>query len=376
MKFTIPAKKIKKIISTVSRICGTNLTLPILNNILIEVKENNIYFFSTNLEIGISINFPSTKIEKEGKISIPGKIFSDFINSLPDDDLKVELDNFILNLKCADFHVKILGQDPKDFPVLPQIQEKKFVKVNNRIISESFSKVYHIVSPFDSRVEISGVFLNFKKDKLIICGTDSIRLAEKTINLENIPENIINTSLIIPQKTAVEVSNIFSNINGEVEIIFDKSQISFNLIPEDKTEPQIKVVSRLIEGNFPEYKEIIPKEFKTEGIFVKDEIQNKIKAVSLFSSKIQDIKLNFNPKNKKLSILAASSNIGEAKSSLKGEIKGEEIEININWKYLLDGLNAIDSSEVIFGLNDNVSPVMIIPVGDKSYFYILMPKTV
>lgn len=375
MKFTIPAKKIKKIVSMVSRICGTNLTLPILNNILIEAKENNIQFFSTNLEIGILINFP-TKIEEEGKISVPGKIFSDFINSLPDDELKVEVDNFILNLKCGDFQVKILGQDPKEFPVLPKIEEKNSIKVNNKLISESFPKVYHIVSPFDSRVEISGVFLSFKKDRLIICGTDSIRLAEKTIKLDNVPENIVNNSLIIPQKTTSELSNIFSNIEGEVEIIFDKSQISFNLIPSDKTEPQIKIVSRLIEGSFPEYKEIIPKSFKTEAIFEKEEFQNKVKAVSLFSSKIQDIKLNFNPKNKKLSISASSSNIGEAKSSIKGEIKGEEIEININWKYLLDGLNAIDSSEVIFGLNDNMSPVMIMPVGDKSYFYILMPKTV
>ncbi len=375
MEFTISTKKIKKIISIVSRICGTNLTIPILNNILIEAKKDNLSFFSTNLEIGIFLNLP-LEIKKEGKISVPGKIISDFVNSLPDDELKVNLEDFVLNLKCRDFQVKILGQDPKEFPVLPEIKEKNSVKIDNKLLSESLPKIYHIVSPYDTRVEISGVLFSFKKDKLVICGTDSIRLAEKTIEIKDVPENIVNKSLIIPQKTAVEVSNIFSNINGQTEIIFDNSQISFNLTPEEKTEPKISLVSRLIEGSFPDYKEIIPKDFKTEGLFLKEEIYSKIKTTSLFSSKIQDIKLNFNPKNKKLLLSASSSNIGEAKSSVKGEIKGNEIEVNVNWKFLLDGLSVIDSSEVILGLNDNVSPIMILPVGDKSYFYILMPKTV
>lgn len=375
MEFTISTKKIKKIISIVSRICGTNLTIPILNNILIEAKKDNLSFFSTNLEIGIFLNLP-LEVKKEGKISVPGKIISDFVNSLPDDELKVNLEDFVLNLKCRDFQVKILGQDPKEFPVLPEIKEKNSVKIDNKLLSESLPKIYHIVSPYDTRVEISGVLFSFKKDKLVICGTDSIRLAEKTIEIKDVPENIVNKSLIIPQKTAVEVSNIFSNINGQTEIIFDNSQISFNLTPEEKTEPKISLVSRLIEGSFPDYKEIIPKDFKTEGLFLKEEIYSKIKTTSLFSSKIQDIKLNFNPKNKKLLLSASSSNIGEAKSSVKGEIKGNEIEVNVNWKFLLDGLSVIDSSEVILGLNDNVSPIMILPVGDKSYFYILMPKTV
>jgi len=374
MEFKIQSKKFKKIISMVSRICGGNLTLPILNNILIEAKDNNLSFFSTNLEIGIVVN-TQIEIKKEGKISVPGKILSDFLSYLPDEEVEVKLENFILNLKCANFQARILGQDPKDFPVVPEIKEKNSVKLDNIILTKSLPKIYHIVSPNDSRVEISGILFSFKKDKLFICGTDSIRLAEKNIDIKEVPENILNKSLIIPQRTAVEISNIFSEIEGEMEIIFDQSQISFNLIPSEKTEPKISLISRLIEGSFPDYKEIIPKSFKTEALFLKDEILNKVKTTSIFSSKIQDIKLDFNQKSKKLTISASSSNIGEAKSIVKGDIKGQDIEVNVNWKYLLDGISVIDSSEIIIGLNDNISPIMIMPVGDKSYFYILMPKT-
>lgn len=372
MKFKISSEELKKIVSISSRVCGVNLTLPVLNNILLTLENGNLQFFSTNLEIGILITIPVNSKEK-GKISIPGKIFSEFVNSLPKQDVEINTDNFIINLKCGDYNAKILGQDPKDFPVLPEIKEKTITNIKSKDLISGFSKVSNIVSPLDTRTEISGILVNFKKDKLIICGTDSIRLAEKTINLSG---KIKDFSVIIPQKTTIEIGYIFSEYEGDVGIIVDKSQISFNFNPKNKKDPQINIVSRLIEGSFPEYKEIIPKKIKTESIFKKDEIYNKIKIAGLFSSKIQDIKLKFHPKSSKLSILASSSNIGESQSQLKGKIKGEEMEINLNWKYFIDGLSIMNSSEVLVGVNDATSPIIIRPVGDNTYFYILMPKTV
>lgn len=372
MKFTIQSKIFKKYIYIASRICGINLTLPVLNNILLELKNNNLQIFSTNLEIGILINIP-IEVEEEGKISIPGKILSDFLNSLPNQEVKIKTNDFIVNLKCGDYNVKILGQDPKDFPVLPQIEEKSISQFKSQEIISGFSKVSHIVSPFDTRTEISGILINFKKDKLLLCGTDSIRLAEKTIRIKSVNKDI---SAIIPQKTTTEIINIFSGLEGNMEIIIDKSQISFNFIPKDKKEPSINLISRLIDGNFPNYKEIIPKKIKTECIFNKEELYNKIKIAGLFSSKIQDVKIKFEPKNNKILIFSSSSNIGEAHSQLNGQVNGDEMEITFNWKYLLDGLSVIDSSEVFLGVNDSTSPIIIQPIGDKTYLYILMPKTV
>lgn len=372
MKLTISSEKMKKNIPLITRICGTNLTLPILNNILITLEKNNFQVFSTNLELGLLINLPQ-KQEKEGKIAIPGKVFSDFISSLPKGDIKIEEKDFIFNIKCGDYKAKILGQDPKDFPVLPAFEEKPITKIKNKELISGLSMVSHIVSPFDTRVEISGILMKFEKNKLFLCGTDSIRLAEKTINLK---EETRKISVIIPQRTASELIHIFSGIDGEVEIIIDKSQVVFNLIPQKKDDPKITLISRVIEGSFPEYEEIIPKKIKTEAIFNKEELQNKIKSTSLFSGKIQDIRLKLEPQGKKVSLSASSSDIGETQSQLKGNIKGAEIEITFNWRYLLDGLSGINASEVFLGVNDQASPTIMQPIGDKSYFYILMPKTV
>ncbi len=372
MKFTIHSEKIKRIIPLITRICGTNLTLPVLNNILLTLKNNKLQLFSTNLELGILVEIPQ-KYEKEGKVAIPGKIFSDFISSLPKGEIKIEQKDFIFNVKCGEYTSKILGQDPKDFPVLPKFEEKPLLKIKNKELVKGLSMVYHIVSPFDSRVEISGVLIKFEKNKLYFCGTDSIRLAEKNIKSE---KEIPKYSVIIPQKTASEIIHIFSEIEGEVEIIVDKSQIVFRLIPQNKEEPLITLLSRTIEGSFPEYEEIVPKNVKTKAVFLKSELQEKIKTASLFSGKINDIKLKFEPKNDKLLISAASSDLGETQTYLKGKIEGEEIEITYNWKYLIDGLSVIKASEVFLGVNDKNSPTIIQPIGDKSYFYILMQKTV
>ncbi|HOK35175.1 MAG TPA: DNA polymerase III subunit beta [Candidatus Pacearchaeota archaeon] len=371
MKFTISSNKFKKIISLASHLCGNNLTLPILNNVLLNLKNNTLEISSTNLEIGLTILLP-VKTEEEGIATVPGKILSDFVSSLPEGDLKIEEKDFQLNLRCKNFHAKILGQDPKDFPVIPQIEEKELIKIETANLVSGFSKVSHIVSPSDSRVEISGILMKAEKKNLKLVGTDSIRLAEKTLNLE---EEVKKFAIIIPQKTAVEFNYIFSNENGLIGIALDPSQIAFRFEPQDHLEPKITLISRLIEGEYPEYEEIIPKETRILLNLDKEEFQKKIKVASLFSSRIQDVKLKIEPP-KKVLISAASAEIGEATSIIEGKIEGEPLEISFNWRYLLDGLTVIDSSEILFGVNNSNLPAILKPVGDQTYLYVLMPKTI
>lgn len=376
MKFTISSNKFKKAVSLVSHLCGSNLTLPILNNILISLKNNILELSSTNLEIGLSLFVP-VKMEKEGKITVPGKIFSDFISSLPDGDIKIEEKDLVMNIKCKGFRAKILGQDSKDFPVLPQIKEERLTKLETSDVVSGFSKVSHIVSSSDARVEISGILMKIEKKNLKLVGTDSIRLSEKKINL---PEETKKTLIIIPQKTAVELNYIFSNFSGTISVTVDPSQISFDFKAKDPLDPKITLVSRLIEGQYPEYEEIIPKETKTRATLDREELQKKIKIASLFSSRIQDVKLAFRPaksqKEGSLLISAASSEVGETTSEIKGKIEGNPLEITFNWKYLLDGISVINSSEIFLGANDPTSPTILKPIGDETYLYVLMPKTI
>ena len=376
MEFKISSNKFKKVISLASRICNNSLTLPILNSILLEAKEGLLNVSSTNLEIGSLLSVPiNLEKEGEGSVVVPGRIFSDFINSLPDEEIKIKEKDFSIEVVCGKFRAKFLGQNPNEFPIIPKVKEKEFISVDAEALISGFSMVNHIVSPSDSRVEISGILMTFKEDKLKIVGTDSVRLGEKTIKLFQKQKE---KSVIIPQKTSVEFISGFSNLKGNVGIAIDSSQISFAFSSEkeDINSFRVVLVSRLIEGKYPAYEEIIPKKTPTTAILKKEELKKKIKTASFFSSRIQDVKLKFKPQKEQLLISASSSEVGEASLETKGDIKGEEIEAIFNWKYLLDGLSAINSSEVFLGLCDQTSPALIQPIGDKSYLYVLMPKTI
>ncbi|MCD6094416.1 DNA polymerase III subunit beta [bacterium] len=377
MKFTILSEKLKKCVSIATHLCGSNLSLPILNNILLEAKKDALQLSSTNLEIGLTINIP-IETKEQGKVAIPGKIFSEFINSLPKGEIKIQEKDFILNVKCEGFKAKILGQNPKDFPVIPSVQGKTITELKAKELISSLSKVSHLVSPSDTRVEISGILMRFEKGSLKLVGTDSIRLGEKIVAL---PSEVKKKSVIIPQKTATELAYVFSNLEGKIKISIDPSQIGFDFVPSQEDEVQISLISRLIEGQYPEYQEVIPKETKTYALLDKEDFKRKIKIASLFSTRIQDVRLHFHPAEDKskqgfIRISAASSEVGEGSSEIKGKLEGEEVEISFNWRYLLDGLSAMDSSEILFGVNDAVSPAIIRPVGDKTYLYVLMPKTI
>ena len=371
MKFTVNSEKFRKIIHLITHLCGSNLTLPILNNVLLELKKNILLVSSTNLEIGLLVSFP-VKTEREGKITVPGKILSDFVSSLPKGEIKLEEKDLTVNIKSKGLQAKILGQDPKEFPVLPKIEEKSFTEIESSNFVSGLSKVSHVVSPSDTRAEISGILIKTEGRNLVLVGTDSIRLGEKKIKL---PQKVEERSVIVPQRTVAELSYVLAGLNGKLKIMLDPSQIGFNFSPKDPLDPQIKLISRLVEGKYPEYEEIIPSKISTQAVLEKDEFQRKIKIASLFSSRIQDIKLKIEPK-KPLLISSSSAEVGEINSKMEAKTEGRPIEIIFNWKYLLDGLMVIDASEVLFGVNEITSPALLKPIGDKSYLYVLMPKTI
>lgn len=375
MKFKISSEKFKKIISFTARLCSNNPTIPILNNILLELDEEKLYLSSTNLEVGIKVSIP-VQVEEKGKVSLPGRILADFVSNLPNKEVEINESKLNTNIKCGDLEATINGQDPKDYPDLPKVKEENITSLSPQVLVPSLSKVSSIVTPSDARVEISGVLMKFEDNTLKLAGTDSIRLTEKTINLE---QKIENKSVITPIRAVNEANYIFSSLKGNIGVSLDDSQISFDFTSEDESGLRITLISKLIEGQFPEYQEIIPQTTNTKATIDKEEFQKKVKVASLFSSQIQDVKVSFNPssdKNGSVSVSAASSGVGSTSSEVSAKVEGEAVDINFNWKYILDGLGVIDSSEIFFGVNDATSPAIFKPVGDESFIYILMPKTV
>lgn len=373
MKIFILKENLKKGLDIIERIISKNITLPILSNVLITTEKNFLKLSATDLEIGINF-WVLAKINKEGKITIPAKFFSNVINYLPDDKIFLEQKNQILYLEYNNNKIQIKGYPFEDFPILPLVNKEKFFGVDVLNFSHGLLQVIENTSPTLTRPEISGVFLCFNKDLITFVATDSFRLAEKKITGKfNTSPSFKPTSLILPQKTARELINILSDKKGELKVYFSPNQIMLEITDKDKLQPQIQITSRLIEGDYPNYQEIIPKTYETEIVVKKNDFLNQIKLAGLFSGKINEVKLNVDPQKSGLKIFAQSPDYGQTETFLPGQVKGKKAGVVFNWRFLIDGIANIKSQEVVLGLNKEEGPAILKPVGDESYIYVVMP---
>jgi len=359
-------ENLKRALNIVEKIIGRNLTLPILNNILLSIENNKLKISSTNLEIGINCWIPG-KIKEKGSITVPAKLINDFINNLPNEKVELKVKDKQLELKCKKFKSTLKGLNADDFPIIPKIKSQSLINIKSNLLKNSLMQVVGMASTSESRPEISGVYMKFYKNTIKLAATDSFRLAEKNIEINS--KELKEQSIIIPQRTISEVIRILSEKEGQEEDV--KITLASNQILFDFNSTQ--VISRLIDGQYPDYQQIIPSNSETEVTINRAELINNIKVASLFTGKINDIKMFVDPKKSVIEISSKDADIGENKSKIEAEVKGKEVEVIFNYRYILDGLNNIYSDKVVIGLNDNVKPVLIRPVGDMNYSYVVMP---
>ncbi|MBT7007538.1 DNA polymerase III subunit beta, partial [Candidatus Falkowbacteria bacterium] len=349
-----------------------NINLPILNNVLMEVKNEKLKLSSTNLEIGITCSV-RCKSETEGSFTVEGKLLSEYVNLLSNDQVDLELEkNDFLSIACKSSQTKIKGIDATDFPVIPQLEKNEPYKINIAEFKKAISQVVFSVAVSESRPEISGVFLSFnkvQKGKVVLVGTDSYRLAEKKAAIS---DNEKENEVIVPLKTLQEVLRILNNIKDQanavetMEVHLSDNQILFCM-------DSVELISRLVDGNYPDYTQIIPSASKTTVIASTSELQKQIKRVALFSKAgIFDINLVFDPA-KGLILKATNTQVGESTSELDVEFTGDSNDTVLNYRYLLEGLNNIDSDEVKISLVDGNVPCLIQPKENDDYLYIVMP---
>ncbi len=377
MKITILKEKLKEGISIVERISSKSLNLPILNNILITTEKNFVNLSATDLEIGIKW-WSLVKTEREGKIAIPSRILSNLVNFLPNKPINLEIKDLNLVINCENYQTLLKGVNPEDFPIIPQISTTEKISVNSKNFCQNLNQIVDIANYSSSKPEISGVFLSFQKNLVIMAATDSFRLGEKKLTLNSEDINISQGySLIIPQRAAKEIINIFGEKENNLNIYFSPNQVLFEILMPETHHPQIHLISRLIEGEYPNYQEIIPKKYETSVFFLKDEIINHIKSASLFSGKINEIKLKIDPKKNQVDFYSQSPDIGEYHSFLNVKVEGKPCEISFNYRFLLDGLLSIVSKEkkpeVVLELINSEKPGVLRLKGDDSYLYLVMP---
>jgi len=368
MKIIILTEKLKQSLNIVKNIIGKNMNLPILNSVLLDFNGNNLKISATNLEIGINYYLKAI-VEEKGKIAIPVKTFSDFIFNLKDEKIILMLKNNLLNIQSENLKTKLVCFDSKDFPLIPKLKDSNITTLSSRILKNLLSSVLDSISLSQNRPELSGVYMSFTQSNIIVASTDSFRLTERIINQKCSKE----ISVIIPRNTVLELIRIFSDIDQDISINIDENQIQF-------LSENFDIVSRLIDGRYPDYKKVIPLKYISKMVYNKEELQNKIKLAGLFTSNINDIGIKVD--NKETTIFSKNPDRGEFSAKIKlldeFEYKIEEpFEVLLNYNYLIDGLKNIPSDKVILKYTGEGAPIIFEPFDkDLKHIYLIMPLRV
>lgn len=359
MTITVNQKKISTFIKNTERVIAKGNTLPILQTILLKAEKGLLKISATNLELGLTY-FLNAKISKEGAIAVPAKVFSDFIGNITDE--KVDLNNKgnILNIDANKYKTQILCFDTNEFPTLPMNKEKNGFKLRAQDLKNSLMSVIDSTSLSESRPELSGVYINFGAQRIEFAATDSYRLSEKIMEVKD----GIAKSLILPRSTVLELIRVLSDETDDVSVSFSDNQI---FVYNDTFE----LVSRLIEGHYPEYKRVIPDKFISLARIKKDEFEKGIRTSSIFSSNIADVKIKIF--ENRAEIHAKNSDKGEINAVLACELKNEPFEVTANYNYILDGLKSIETDKVLVQFTGEGSPLVIRPDNEKNFTYLIMP---
>ncbi len=385
MKLSCKTNNLKSVISRLDKITSKKTSLPILENVLLEAKKGFLYVCATNLEIGARIKM-GAKIEEEGSIVVSGKILGNFLSLVKDENISLNLidDNQKLKVVSQKHQIKVKGLPSEDFPSIPQVKRELFFQVEvsqlRRVIPGLLTSVAHN----DSRQELNGVYMSFdqKRSKLVLAATDSFRLAEARVTVKR--DSLAEEALLFWDKKEAVIlpAVIFGEIQRSlleeevVEMVFEDGQLFVKI-------GNTWLVSRLISGNYPEYQQIIPKEFDTQIEINKEELEEAIKIASIFSGvQKSEVRIKGDVKNEKIVISNESAQLGENYSQLKAQIKGKDFQLLFNARYVLEGLASgfYSVEKLIMELNPQNSPVLIRDVSNErqkkekeDFFYLIMP---
>ncbi len=369
MLFTSTKENLMHALQNVSGAAGKNINLPILNNVLINVEDSVVTLTTTNLEMAIK-NDLRAKIEDKGSFTVPAKTLTEYVQLVSGDQVVVKLDENELIVTSGRSKTKIKGAIADEFPIVPNTESQTKYLVKLVDLKETLGRVLFACSKSEVRPELSGVFFQFNKveGNLVLAATDSYRLAEATTMLSN-KDNIEQLNCIIPHRTLFELARVMSSqVEVEnVEIIIDEVQVVFVI-------GGVTITSRKIEGNYPDYTQIIPKEEKTKAMFLTDALIKEVKAASLFASQgINAVALDCNSEEGNIGISSTSTQLGEHASALTSEVVGEEGSTLLNFRYVLDGLGVLQSDEGEIRLNGTTAPVVFAPKDKDNFLYIVMP---
>ena len=355
--------KLAYAIGKAERITGKNITLPILSCILLEAHDSVLTIKATNLDIGIEISLP-VKVIKPGSVAVSGSVLYNFISNITNDK-NVTLEAVSGNLKVFTKHsqslIKAFPVD--DFPNIPRVSGDKSFTFNVPSMIKGLKSVMYSSSVSTIRPVLSSVLVVSEEDSVIFVATDSFRLAEKRVGVKKHKEF---SQILIPFKNIGEIIRTLEDIKDDANVSLSDNQIAFSW-------GDIYITSRVIDGVFPDYKQIIPKDSKTEVVVLKQDFISAMRISNIFSDKFSQVTFHVLPKEKTFKITTKNMDVGENVNNIDAVIKGEEVSISFNYKYIIDCFQSIDADSISMTFSDTNKPMIIQGASDKSFLYLVMP---
>ncbi|MCK5096324.1 MAG: DNA polymerase III subunit beta [Candidatus Pacebacteria bacterium] len=363
MKVTCVREKIQERISQAEKLAGKNVGLPILGALLLKAEKDTIVIRATNLDVGAEFRVPA-KVKEKGEVAIPAGIASSIFSSLfsgKNIDLEVVNNNLVVSTEKNTTLIKSIKGD--EFPTIPHIKEGVSFTLPAKNIATGVKSVWYASAVSDIKPEISSVYMYHKGADIVFVATDSFRLAEKKVKDSGVCEF---EGVIIPVKNIREIIRIIENISGNCEVLFDKNQITF--ATED-----VFLTSRIVNGVYPDYHQIIPKEFSSQVTVLKDDITNALKLTNIFADKFNKVNIKADAGRNVFEISSRNNDTGENMTTVDAVIKGDSFDVNFNYKYILDGFQSIHQDSVILKYDAKREVLIMQGVSDASFVYLVKP---
>lgn len=360
MKLQVTQENLNRALNSVSRVANSRGTLPILANVLIKTTNNRLSLAATNLDIAIT-HYIGAKVSEEGSITVPARLMQDFVNSLPEGVISLDLKDSKLHVSTDKYQSVVNGIVADDFPVMPDISDGKKWSMDGAAFKKGLQQVVFAASNDETRPILTGVLLQTSEGKLNMAATDSYRLAEK--QLSNTKEDI---RILVPASAMQDLLRILGESEDKVQVTHDDQQVLFKV-------GDVELVTRLVDGKYPDYKKLIPSEFATEARLKRTDLVNVTKVSSLFARESAgSVTIEIDEKANQLSIRSVASQLGENTATADAKVTGSG-NITLNSRYLLDALNALNSEDVVFSFNGKLEPTLLSDPSGDDYKHVIMP---
>jgi len=366
VKLSVMQDNLARGLQVVSRAVSTRSSLPVLANVLLRTEDGGLKLTATNLEIGITHWVPA-KVERDGALTVPARLITDLVNSLPPAGrVDLETEDAAVRIHSGRHQAHIRGIDAEEFPVIPAAGERPTTRISQKLLKRALAEVTFAAASDEARPILTGVLTRFAGDRVTLAAADNYRIAVKAVSTMDPVEE---TSVVVPARSYIELARILADSDEPVELILtpSKNQILFHL-------EGIDLVSRLIDGQFPNYQQVLPSSHSTRAVVERQELLNAVRLSALIaSSSANVVKLRLASDGHSALTIGAAADIGETEGEVEASVEGSPVTIAFNARYLHEALQNVDAEQLALEFTGPLSPGVFRPVDDDDYVHVIMP---